>query len=160
MNLKPAFFCLFCLCFFAAGCTRKGCTDPSSLTYDAKATLDDGSCVYSADQVLGNFVARDTTYTYNQDGTLAQSVSQNGFVISKISKDKLLLQNYNTCSEVYATASKTSMVITGSKDGCFNGTNFICTIKNNGTMLVYTYNVNNFNPFGADYVKGVATKQP
>lgn len=39
-------FLLFAILLFAPGCRKKGCTDPMSISYNADAKRDDGSCSY------------------------------------------------------------------------------------------------------------------
>ncbi len=61
MKNKLPLVLAFCLTFFIitlSSCKKKavkGCMDPNSLTYNAKATVDDGSCTYPPKAVGQNF---------------------------------------------------------------------------------------------------------
>ncbi|MDG2344094.1 MAG: hypothetical protein P8L23_05910, partial [Flavobacteriales bacterium] len=43
-------FTISCLMLFLTNCSKKGCTDPMSLAYDAEAKKDDGTCTYPVNE--------------------------------------------------------------------------------------------------------------
>ena len=90
---------------FTTGCKTEGCTDPDSITFDAEADEDDGTCQYE-----GNVV-----FWYNQtasEGLIAADAQSLKFYV-----DEELIGSY--ASDVYFTSSPdctTASVVTSKKD--------------------------------------------
>lgn len=130
--------CLSALAFTA--CEKvEGCTDPSSLNYNADATLDDGSCLYFADTYLGDYAVSDTLT--NADTVIFR---QYQFNITKVHRAAVTLNGFhnNTCSPK-ALVTLTEMTLEDGRGEC-GYTNFFGAFEE-GTLR-FTYTADTLNP--------------
>jgi hypothetical protein len=121
---------LIALALLLAACGKRdipGCTDPAALNHDPEATIDDGSCAYLSGLYAGNWIAYDTTFSYNpQTGDTAVEALSYGFSIAAIGKDRVRITGWidPDCGAVEAAVSRTLLV---PESGTCDFSNFICT---------------------------------
>ena len=62
----------------AAGCKKKGCTDPTAINFNIEAEKDDNSCKYNTDEtsvIVSNNITTNTTWTADKVYVLASRVT-------------------------------------------------------------------------------------
>jgi hypothetical protein len=92
---------------------RPGCTYPLALNHDPAATFNDGSCAYLSGLYAGNWIARDTTVSYNpQTGDTTVETISYGFSMSAIGHERVRIAGWidPDCMGMDATVSRTLLV--------------------------------------------------
>ena len=113
----------------------KGCTDATSLNFDADAEKDDGSCIYPADKLVG---------TWNVAETVAGTTVNHTATITRKDNDNIIISMDWSTQEVYHADDLEVQVL---------WTEML--IDRAGTTI--GGNITNENDFTIDYLYGTST---
>lgn len=137
----------------------RGCKDISSLNYNAEATIDDGTCQYPADMLVGNYTCADTLgYSSNYSSGTSSRIQRGSFVVTKTGPTTISVSGFDGCTAPHTfSVTRTSLVLL-SYGSCSSIRNFMGVIRSGGAKLSYAYDCSNQS--GQEPLRGTATKQP
>jgi hypothetical protein len=142
-------FCVIAL--FSIACKEKdvlGCTDRTSYNYDKLATIDDGSCAFASDLLVGKYVGTDTTETFFDNQISSRVGKPYSFNMERSSGNVVFFKLPTECTSYFGVRPNSIVILDGAD--C-NADVFVGSIQDSVIRFSYGKPV----PTSGSYVKHV-----
>jgi hypothetical protein len=144
LGITFIYFCLV-LALGYIGCEKgtKGCLDIYATNYNPQANLDDQSCLYLSDLIIGTYQAKDTSVRKaaagGGGGNGATTYAQYPFSITRIDNADVSLNGFGQCTTVTSAEVTNGQIIIASFDCKTAYNSVILYISEDKKKITYSY---------------------